>query len=291
MIATKGLVVVIYLGLRQPKKYCEPVTSGPPSLKIVLKQLSSVTPTRCSLEKMCSHPTPLHPVIIVGPFTKWGVDFVDCNPTSAGGHQHIIVVVDYFTNWAEAMSTVKFDGKNASFFVFNQIIAWFGIPSEIFIDHGSDFQNEMMIELASNMGFKHDHSSPYYPQDNGQVEVVNKSLKTILQKTVSRSNSNWHIMLYPSLWAYRTSVKTTTHFSSFQLVHSVESILLVECEISSFKLEVELLPDTSDLERCWRYGDNRRMTQMIKVVIDGNRLFRENRCCNTNRCCNPNTNE
>jgi hypothetical protein len=35
---------------------------------------------------MRSHPNSLHPFIIVVPFTKWGVDFVDCNPTSAGGY-------------------------------------------------------------------------------------------------------------------------------------------------------------------------------------------------------------
>jgi hypothetical protein len=43
---------------------------------------------------MCSHPSPLRPFITVGPFTKWGVNCVDCNPNSAGGHHHIIVFVD-----------------------------------------------------------------------------------------------------------------------------------------------------------------------------------------------------
>jgi hypothetical protein len=89
--------------------------------------------------KMHSHPTPLHPVITIGPFTKWGVDFMDCNPTLAGGYQHIIVVMDYFTKWAEAMFIVKFDGKTGTFFVFNQIISRFGIPKEIVIDHGNHF--------------------------------------------------------------------------------------------------------------------------------------------------------
>ena len=32
---------------------------------------------------MHSHPAPFHPIIIVGPFTKWGVDLMDCNPASA----------------------------------------------------------------------------------------------------------------------------------------------------------------------------------------------------------------
>jgi hypothetical protein len=72
------------------------------------------------------------------------VDFVDCNTTSPGGHQHIIMVVEYFTKWVESMPTIKFDGKTAAFFVFNQVISWFRILSEIVIDHGSHFQNEMM---------------------------------------------------------------------------------------------------------------------------------------------------
>jgi hypothetical protein len=64
---------------------------------------------------------------------------VDCNPNSIGGHQHIIVVIDYFTKWAEEIPIVKFDGKTTSFFVFNQIIARFGILSDIIIVHRSHF--------------------------------------------------------------------------------------------------------------------------------------------------------
>ena len=63
-------------------------------------------------------------------------------------------------NLVEAIPIVKHEGKIVSFFVFNQIIARFGIPSEIVTDHGNHFQNEMMEELASKLGFKNGHSSP-----------------------------------------------------------------------------------------------------------------------------------
>jgi transposase InsO family protein len=128
-----------------------------------------------------------------------GVDFMDCNPALARWHQHIIVAMDYFTKCKEAMSTIKFDGKTAKLFTFNQIIAQFEIPKSIVIDHGSHFQNEMMTELASKLGFTHGNSSPYYPQENGQVEAVNKSLKTIFQKNISQSKYDWHVMLYLAL--------------------------------------------------------------------------------------------
>ena len=55
-------------------------------------------------------------------------------------------------------------------------------------------------------------------------------------------------MLYLSLWAYRTAIKTATSFSPYHLVHGVESVLPIECEIPSLKIAIELLPDTSPLE-------------------------------------------
>jgi hypothetical protein len=57
-------------------------------------------------------------------------------------------------------------------------------------------------------------------------------------------------MLYPVLWAYRTSVNTATGFSPFKLVHDVDLILHIECEIPSLRLVVALLPDAFDIKRC-----------------------------------------
>ena len=75
--------------------------------------------------KKCTHPDPSFLVIVVGPFAKWGIDFTHCNPTSVGGHGYIIVVVDYFTKWAEAMPTYAEDGKIVAIFFFNHLIARF----------------------------------------------------------------------------------------------------------------------------------------------------------------------
>ena len=55
-------------------------------------------------------------------------------------------------------------------------------------------------------------------------------------------------MLYPTLWAYRTAVKTATDFSPYQLVYGVETVLPVECKIPSLKLAMEFLLDTPALE-------------------------------------------
>ena len=98
------------------------------------------------------------------------------------------------------------------------------------------------------LGFRQEHSSSYYLQENGQVEAVNKTLKTILKRTIDAAHSNWHIMLYPALWAYRTNVKTAMGFSPFQLIHGVEAVTPIECEIPSLKIVIHVLPDMTELE-------------------------------------------
>ena len=51
-----------------------------------------------------------------------------CKPTSAEGHGYIIVAMDYFTKWAEAMPTYAEDGNIATLFLLNHVIARFGVP-------------------------------------------------------------------------------------------------------------------------------------------------------------------
>ena len=79
-------------------------------------------------QKIRSHPAPLHPVVSVGPFVKWGIDFMTCHPHSAGGHGYIIVAIDYFTKWVEAIPTFENTRKTTTLFIFNHIIVHFGVP-------------------------------------------------------------------------------------------------------------------------------------------------------------------
>ena len=67
-------------------------------------------------------------------------------------------------------------------------------------------------------------------------------------------------MLFSALWDYRTSTKTTTGFTPFCLVHGIELVLPIECQIPSLHLIVELLPDTTPLEE--------RLLQLKQTIED-----------------------
>jgi hypothetical protein len=106
----------------------------------------------------------------------------------------------------------------------------------------------MMSESHAKLGFFHENSYPYYPQENGQVEAIDKVLKTMIQCMVGENKTSWQLQLFSALWAYHTSVKTANGFTPFQLVYGIEVVLPIDYEIPSLKLKVELMPHTSTEE-------------------------------------------
>ena len=81
-------------GLATIQKILQAGYFWPSIFKDCVEAIKKCHPFQVFTQKMFSHPSHFHPVIIVGPFTKLGVDFVDCNPTLVGGNQHIIVSID-----------------------------------------------------------------------------------------------------------------------------------------------------------------------------------------------------
>jgi hypothetical protein len=67
---------------------------------------------------------------------------------------------------------------------------------------------------------------------------------------VNKHKTNWHHMLFSTLWAYGTAVKIVVGFTPFHLVHGVEATLPIECEFPTLHTAIELLPDTSPMEQC-----------------------------------------
>ena len=85
---------------------------------------------------------------------------------------------------------------------------------------------------------------------------------------VGENKTYWHLQLFFALWAYRTSMKTTTGFTPFQLVYGIEAVLPIECEIPSLKLKVELLPHTSVEEEHFIYMTRLDETRRDVVLIN-----------------------
>ncbi|GKB79565.1 reverse transcriptase domain-containing protein, partial [Tanacetum coccineum] len=81
----------------------------------------------------------------------------------------------------------------------------------------------------------HRLSTAYHPQTSGQVEVSNRGLKRILEKTVGENHASWSDKLDDALWAFRTAFKTPIGCTPYKLVYGKACHLPIELEHKAYR--------------------------------------------------------
>jgi len=82
-------------------------------------------------------------------------------------------------------------------------------------------------------------STAYYSVANGLAEAFNKTIGKLLKKFVSKSQRDWDDKLGECLWAYRTTVRTSTKATPFSMVHGCEIVLPLEIQIPSLRVALQ----------------------------------------------------
>ena len=73
----------------------------------------------------------------------------------------------------------------------NIIFPRFGVPRYLMTYGGSHLIHGGFRKTLAKYGVNHRIASAYHPQTSGQVELSNREIKSILQKTVNRSRKKW----------------------------------------------------------------------------------------------------
>ncbi|GJW64357.1 reverse transcriptase domain-containing protein [Tanacetum coccineum] len=165
-------------------------------------------------------------------FDIWGIDFMGPFPSSRG-NKYILVAVDYLSKWVEAKALPTNDARVVCKFL-KSLFARFGTPRAIISDRGTHFCNDQFAKVMLKYGVTHRLSTAYHPQTSGQVEVSNRGLKRILERTVGENRASWSDKLDDALWAFRTAFKTPIGCTPYKLVYGKACHLPIELEHKAY---------------------------------------------------------
>ena len=168
-------------------------------------------------------------------FAIWGIDLIGPLPTAKSGIRYAIVAVDYFTKWAESEPLATITSKKMINFVTKNIICRYGVPQKIITDNGTQFESEEFQDFCKRFKIQKSFSAVAHPQANGQVEAVNKIIKSTIKKQLEKAKGGWVDKLPLALRANRTTHKTATGHTPFSLAYGSEAMVPVETEVPSHR--------------------------------------------------------
>nr|GFA01000.1 reverse transcriptase domain-containing protein [Tanacetum cinerariifolium] len=105
-------------------------------------------------------------------------------------NKYILVAIDYLSKWVEAKALPTNDARVVCKFL-KSLFARFGAPRAIISDRGTHFCNDQFEKVMRKYGVTHRLSTTYHPQTSWQVEVTNRGLKRILERTIGQNPASW----------------------------------------------------------------------------------------------------
>jgi transposase InsO family protein len=174
----------------------------------------------------------LRTIPVAWPFAQWGLNQVGPLPKSSrGGHTYLLVAVDKFSKWIEAVPVTNQE-ETTSVKFFESITCRYGVPNSIITDNGTNFTSGKFQEFAKELGIKIKYASVAHPKSNRQVEkangLVSAGLKKRLLRPLKRTAGAWVEELPSVLWSLRTTTYSSTGYMSFFLLFRAKEVLPID---------------------------------------------------------------
>ena len=127
---------------------------------------------RCQLVSQPTKPEPMSRTELPdGPWQHLAADLLGPLPTG----ESILVLVDYYSRFFE-VEIMKSTTSDKVIKALNKFFVTHGLPFSVKTDNGPQFVSESFKNFMSENGITHRHTTPLWPQANGEVERQNRAI-------------------------------------------------------------------------------------------------------------------
>jgi transposase InsO family protein len=154
------------------------------------------------------------------PFEKIAIDVTGPLPNTRNGYRYILGVIDYFSKFPMLIPLRTVDTKTIATALFKRWICLFGAPNSIHSDRGTCFESSLFYELCELSGISKTKTAPYFPQSDGLVERLFRTVKDMLFATMKSFHKEWIEVLPLVEMGLRGTLQATTKVSPFEILFS-----------------------------------------------------------------------
>ena len=131
----------------------------------------------------------------------------------------MLVVVDRFNKMAHFLPYKSTnDASHIVDLFFKEVIRIHGLALNIFLYRDVEFVGHFWRNLWRKIGTNLSFSSAYHPQDNGKIEVVNRTLVNLLRSLTRKHGEKWDAIIPQFEFSCNDSINRSTRKLPFQVV-------------------------------------------------------------------------
>ena len=146
-------------------------------------------------------------------WTVLAADF--CGPTPS--NTYLLLAVDEHSRYPFVVEVAS-TGHKSTIRALTNLFSMFGAPKTVKTDNGPPFNGKEFAEFLKDYGVHHRKSTPLWPQANGMVERLVRTVKRSIRAALASGRSSWKHELPEFLLAYRNTPHASTGISPAQLL-------------------------------------------------------------------------
>jgi hypothetical protein len=187
-------------------------------VKMVVRMCKECQMVR-GMGSVCSEDEEMKSIPVCELFYRVALDIAGPLPKTKSGNKYILVAVDHYSKWCKAKVVVDHGAKTATKFLEDDVICRYGVPKFVLTNNGREWAAEFDV-MCKDYGIQHQHTSPQWPQCNGMVERLIKTIKhgIIVLFATPQNIDSWDEQFAKVMFGYRCGIQASTKFSPFMIV-------------------------------------------------------------------------